>query len=198
MPKTAHGLSCNIHDGPVCCSYMPPAHLPACMVPSLTVRLSTAHVICVTKCCYRFLVRRKTTCSRNCRWCSAVGTADSIPALECIICVHVWRCNKHWHKCDVVPCLCLRQELQKSSKVGLVITVELPSFPHAVLYNQTNVGPRHAGAIEDPSSPSASLLPLYDPEVSPPPPPLHPCCPCMTPRSGPFLPLCNPVAPVRP
>ena len=58
------------------------------------------------------------------------------------------------------------QELQKSKKKGLVVTVELPSFPHAVLYNQTIVGPRHAGAIEDPSSPSASLLPLYDPEVS--------------------------------
>ncbi len=58
------------------------------------------------------------------------------------------------------------QELQKSRKHKLVVTLELPSFPHAVLYNQTIVGPRHAGAIEDPSSPSASLLPLYDPEVS--------------------------------
>ncbi len=57
------------------------------------------------------------------------------------------------------------QEVQKSRKVGLVLTLELPSLPHAVLYNQTVVGPRHAGAIEDPSSPSASLLPLYDPEV---------------------------------
>ena len=57
------------------------------------------------------------------------------------------------------------QEVQKSKKKGLVVTIELPSFPHAVLYNQTIVGPRHAGAIEDPSSPSASLLPLYDPEV---------------------------------
>ena len=56
--------------------------------------------------------------------------------------------------------------MQKSSKVGVVISLELPSFPHAVLYNQTIVGPRHAGAIEDPSSPSASLLPLYDPEVT--------------------------------
>ena len=56
--------------------------------------------------------------------------------------------------------------MQKSSKVGLLISLELPSFPHAVLYNQTIVGPRHAGAIEDPSSPSASLLPLYDPEVT--------------------------------
>jgi len=79
------------------------------------------------------------------------------------------------------------QELQKSRKHKLVVTLELPSFPHAVLYNQTIVGPRHAGAIEDPSSPSASLLPLYDPEVSlcellchwtsffiPPTPPLYP------------------------
>lgn len=57
------------------------------------------------------------------------------------------------------------QELQKSSRHKLIVTLELPSFPHAVLYNQTIVGPRHAGAIEDPSSPSASLLPLYDPEV---------------------------------
>lgn len=57
------------------------------------------------------------------------------------------------------------QEMQKSSGVGLVISLELPCFPHAVLYNQTIVGPRHAGVIEDPSSPSASLLPLYDPEV---------------------------------
>ena len=79
------------------------------------------------------------------------------------------------------------QELQKSRKHKLVVTLELPSFPHAVLYNQTIVGPRHAGAIEDPSSPSASLLPLYDPEVNlcelhchwtsflpPPTPPLYP------------------------
>ncbi len=58
------------------------------------------------------------------------------------------------------------QELQKSRKHKLVVTLELPSFPHAVLYNQTIVGPRHAGAFEDPSSPSASLLPLYDPEVN--------------------------------
>ena len=58
------------------------------------------------------------------------------------------------------------QEMQKSGKVGLVVSLDLPCFPHAVLYNQTIVGPRHAGAIEDPSSPSASLLPLYDPEVA--------------------------------
>lgn len=57
------------------------------------------------------------------------------------------------------------QEMQKSRKVGLVVSLDLPSFSHAVLYNQTIVGPRHAGVIEDPSSPSASLLPLYDPEV---------------------------------
>ncbi|KAL3157710.1 hypothetical protein ABBQ32_012142 [Trebouxia sp. C0010 RCD-2024] len=57
------------------------------------------------------------------------------------------------------------EEMQKSRKVGLVVSLDLPSFSHAVLYNQTIVGPRHAGVIEDPSSPSASLLPLYDPEV---------------------------------
>lgn len=62
-------------------------------------------------------------------------------------------------------CACV-QEMQKSSKVGLVVSLDLPCFPHAVLYNQTIVGPRHAGVIEDPSSPSASLLPLYDPEVA--------------------------------
>ena len=60
----------------------------------------------------------------------------------------------------------MKQELQKSKKSGLVISIELPTFPHAVLYNQTIVGPKHTGAIEDPSSPSASLLPLYDPEVT--------------------------------
>ena len=63
--------------------------------------------------------------------------------------------------------------MKKNSKVGLVISLDLPCFPHAVLYNQTIVGPRHAGVIEDPSSPSASLLPLYDPEVTKPKCSLH-------------------------
>lgn len=57
------------------------------------------------------------------------------------------------------------QEVQRSKKSSVVVTLELPTFPHAVLYNQTVVGPSHTGAVEDPSSPSASLLPLYDPEV---------------------------------
>ena len=65
----------------------------------------------------------------------------------------------------VTACACV-QEMQKSGKLGLVVSLDLPCFPHAVLYNQTIVGPRHAGVIEDPSSPSASLLPLYDPEVA--------------------------------
>lgn len=47
----------------------------------------------------------------------------------------------------------------------MVLTLELPKFPHAVMYHQTVVGPSYQGAIQDPSSPSASLLPLYDPEV---------------------------------
>ena len=66
------------------------------------------------------------------------------------------------------------QELHKSRKHKLVVTLELPSFPHAVLYNQTIVGPRHAGAIEDPSSPSASPPPPYPPGDPPCPPPSSP------------------------
>ena len=57
------------------------------------------------------------------------------------------------------------QEVEKSKKDSVVLTLELPNFPHAVMYHQTVVGPPYQGAIEDPSSPSASLLPLYDPEV---------------------------------
>lgn len=99
------------------------------------------------------------------------------------------------HCCHVCPYTLdpgwvVMQELQKSRKHKLVVTLELPSFPHAVLYNQTIVGPRHAGAIEDPSSPSASLLPLYDPEVScfahfvRSPPPLHPALRLPSPHVG--------------
>lgn len=58
-----------------------------------------------------------------------------------------------------------QEEVQKGKQDRVILTVELPKFPHAVMYHQTVVGPGYQGAIQDPSSPSASLLPLYDPEV---------------------------------